>query len=106
MATWKSAVSLGKPPRPTELWSFHAKSRTHVLYPASEAALFQVEVHVSPSGNCHLIVSPKEENRDASFTLESHFWVDGFATDAEVVELRRKAKALAQHLLQRQAALL
>ena len=104
--TTQGKVEPDKMLEPTERWSVRNKGRTHVLYPPSPAALFAVEVIVSPVGNCHLIVFPKDVQRSANVTLESHFAVDGFTTEAEIADLRRKAKQLAQRLLKRQAALL
>jgi hypothetical protein len=97
--TTQSKVEPDKMPEPTEQWSVRNKGRTHVLYPASEAALFQLEVNVSASGNCHLVVFPKNVERGANLALESYFAVDGFTTEVEVADLRRKAKAAAQRLL-------
>ena len=104
--TTQSKVEPDKMPEPTEQWVVRNEGRTHVLYPASPAALFLVEVNVSPAGHCHLIVFPNNVERGFNLLLEANFAVEGFTTDAEVADLRRKAKALAQRLLKRQAALL
>jgi hypothetical protein len=104
--TTQSKVEPAKTPKPTEVWSIRDKGRTHRLYPASAASLFLVDVFVSPVGNCRLVVAPKDPARGNNVTLESHFAVDGFTTEAEIADLRRKAKAIAQRLLKRQAALL
>ena len=107
--TTQSRVEPDRMPEPTEAWSSWDHGRSHLLFPASEAALFKVRVEVSDSGSCHLIVTPKDtpsEIEILSVRLECHFAIDGFTTETEVAELRRKAKLLAQKLLKRQAALL
>jgi len=105
--TTQSRIEPDKMPEPTEVWSSWNHGRSHLLFPASEAALFKVRVEVSVSGNCHLVVSPKDApSENLCVRLECHFAVDGFTTEAEVAELRRKAKLLAQKLLKRQVALL
>lgn len=104
----EAVATLNKMPEPTEQWSSWNHGRSHLLYPASEAALFKVRVEINAcASSAQVIVSPKENPSEQSgVKLELHFAVDGYTTDAEVAELRRKAKLLAQRLLKRQAALL